>query len=42
MKTISELNHDRYTNHEDDFSLRQVSIASRHGVGVAIPFHARK
>ena len=38
MQTIGELNHDRYTNHKDNFSLQQVSIASH--VDVAIPFHA--
>ena len=28
MKTICEWNHDKYTNHEDDFLWQQVSIVS--------------
>ena len=40
MKTICELNHDRYVNRQDSFSLQQVSIVPR--VGMAIPFHVRQ
>ena len=37
VKMICESNCDRYTNHEDEFLLQQVSIVLR--VGVAIPFY---